>query len=39
MANYTDKFILTAEDRTKAATAAAQANFKRLEAEIGRAHV
>lgn len=32
MPTYTDRFILTAEDRTKAATAAAQANFKRLEA-------
>ena len=32
MPTYTDRFILTAEDRTKAATASAQANFKRLEA-------
>lgn len=35
MPTYTDRFILTAEDRTKAATAAAQANFKRLEASAG----
>lgn len=36
MPTYDTRFTLTAEDRTKAATAAAQANFKRLEAGAGR---
>ena len=36
MPTYDTRFTLSAEDRTKAATAAAQANFQRLEASAGR---